>query len=244
MQLIDYVTILRRRWWVILLVAFVAVVSAYIFSKRFQSPVYRAEAYYSVGTNRLDASLTQVMQSSMNNIRDSTLAKSQLEKVSNDLQLDRSADWLLKDVVSMQALPADQKLIVRVDYPNDADTAVKLANAIGQNMIALQTTRNAQTEGTDKIYVSVQDPARFIGMVKPNTKINVLAGGILGLILGLLLAFAVEAMDNSLKTPQDVERFVGLPMLGAIPTVGNQRPTSAPWANRAERRTTRLERNA
>ena len=41
----------------------------------------------------------------------------------------------------------------------------------------------------------------------------------LGLILGLLLAFALEALDDSLKSPADVERFVGLTTLGAIPTV-------------------------
>ena len=37
-------------------------------------------------------------------------------------------------------------------------------------------------------------------------------------ILGLLLAFILEALDNSLKTPADVERFVGLTTIGAIPT--------------------------
>ena len=222
MQLIDYITILRRRWWVILLVAAVAAVAAYGFSK-LQDPVFRAEAYYSVQPSRLDASLVQVMTSSMNDIRNTALAKSQLERVSAQLQLDRSADWLLDDVVSMQALPADTRMIVRVDYPNDPDTAVKLADAIGQNMIALQTNKNAQTDGTDRIYVTVQDNARLIGLVKPTTKINVAAGFLLGLIVGLLLAFLLEALDNSLKTTQDVERYLGLTTLGAIPNTGGGR---------------------
>ncbi|KAB8144905.1 lipopolysaccharide biosynthesis protein [Chloroflexia bacterium SDU3-3] len=225
MQLIDYVNILRRRWWAILLVAFAATVAAFLFSKA-QTPVYRAEAYYSVSPSRLDASLTQVMQSSMNNMRDSALAKSQLEKVSAQLHLDRSADWLLDDVVSMQALPNEWKMVVRVDYPEESDTAARLADAIGENMVALQTAKNAQTDGTDKIYISVQDHARYIGMVKPNTRVNVAAGFVLGLILGLLLAFLIEAMDNTLKTAQDVERFVGLTTLGAIPHQGERRGTS------------------
>lgn len=222
MQLIDYVTILRRRWWVILLVAAIAAAAAYGFSK-LQQPVFRAEAYYSVQPSRLDASLAQVMTSSMNSIRDTALAKSQLERVSNQLQLDRSADWLLDDVVSMQALPADWKMIVRVDYPNDPDVAVRLADAIGQNMVALQTNKNAQTDGTDRIYVTVQDNARYIGLVKPTTRINVAAGFILGIIVGLLLAFLLEALDNSLKNAQDIERYLGLTTLGAIPTIGNNR---------------------
>lgn len=225
MQLIDYATILRRRWWVILLVAAIAAVAAYGFSK-LQDPVFRSEAYYEVRPNRLDNGLSMVMQNSMTSIRDSTLSYDQLERVSNQLQLDRSADWLLDGVVSMQALPADWRMIVRVDYPNDADTAVKLAQAIGDNMVAIQTTKNAQTQGTDLIYVTVQNKARYIGLVKPTTRINVAAGFILGLIVGLLLAFVLEAMDNSLKTVRDVERYVGLTTIGAIPSVGSGRGVS------------------
>lgn len=53
--------------------------------------------------------------------------------------------------------------------------------------------------------------------VQPNTRINVLAGAILGLIVGLLLAFVLEYLDDTLKSSIDVERFVNLPTLGAIP---------------------------
>lgn len=217
MQLADYITILRRRWWVILLVAAVAAVAAYGFSK-LQEPIFRAEAIYEVRPSRADAGLIQFMQTSMNNIRDSALARPQLERVSQQLQIDRSADWLLDDVVSMQSLPAEGKIIVRVDYPREQDTAQQLAQAVGDNMIAVQTTKNAQTQGTDKIYVSELEPARPVGRISPNTKINVAAGALLGLIMGLLLAFVLEALDNTLKTPQDVERFLGLTTLGAIPT--------------------------
>ena len=235
MQLADYITVLRRRWWIILLTGFVAAVAAYAFSK-LQAPVYRAEAYYTVSSSRLDAGLSQVMQSSMTNIRDSALAPVQLDKISNQLKLDRSADWLLNDVVSMQSLPADLKMIVRVDYPNEPATAVRLANAIGENMVAIQTTKNAQIDGTDKINVTVLNPARDLGIVKPNTKINVAAGLLLGLILGLLLAFLLESLDNSLKSIQDVERYVGLPTLGAIPTIGSSRRSLARRQTADERR--------
>jgi capsular polysaccharide biosynthesis protein len=222
MQLIDYVTILRRRWWVILLVSFVAAAAAYGFSK-LQTPVYRAEAYYRLQPSQFDNGLTMVLQNSMNSIRDTALARVQMEKISSDLQLDRSPDWLLNKVVSMQALPQDWRMIVRVDYPEEPDVAVKLADAVGKNMIALVTQQNSQVEGSSKIYMTEQQPAFFVGLTKPNTRINVLAGAILGGILGLLLAFLVEALDNTLKTPKDVERFVGLTTLGTIPTVGADR---------------------
>jgi capsular polysaccharide biosynthesis protein len=46
-----------------------------------------------------------------------------------------------------------------------------------------------------------------------------MAGAILGLVIGVLLAFVLEYLDDTLKNSADVERFVGLTTLGAIPTV-------------------------
>ena len=45
-----------------------------------------------------------------------------------------------------------------------------------------------------------------------------LAGG-LGLVLGLALAFGLDQLDHSIKTPSDVESKLRLPLLGAIPYV-------------------------
>ena len=53
----------------------------------------------------------------------------------------------------------------------------------------------------------------------PRAAVTVPAGGLLGLILGLRLAVVWETFDKSLKSPADIERFVGLTTLGAIPTV-------------------------
>jgi protein tyrosine kinase modulator len=209
----------------ILLVAFVAAASAYGFSKwQFRyDPVYRSEAQYLVVPNRNDNGLLIVLRDKMNSYKSMALAPIQLEKISQDLQLDRSADWLLKRV-TIQPRPEEQLMVVQVDYP-DAAVAPKIADAIGENMVALVSSLNSSIEGTDKINMRVNQPARPAYLFRPQTKINVLAGGVLGLVLGLLLAFVLEALDNSLKSPADVERFVGLTTLGAIPTVAEHAPT-------------------
>jgi succinoglycan biosynthesis transport protein ExoP len=41
-----------------------------------------------------------------------------------------------------------------------------------------------------------------------------------GVGLGIALAFAIEALDNTLKTQADVETFLGVPVLGLIPIIG------------------------
>jgi capsular polysaccharide biosynthesis protein len=220
MQLSDYALVLRRRWWVILVVAAVAAVSGYAFSKiAFRlGALYRTEATYRVVANQLDLGLANVLENNMNSYRDLALATDQLDKISAQLHLDRDADWLLDKHVAIQALPDEQKMIVQVTYP-DPEVAPKLANAIGENMVALVAAENSALEGTNRISLRLTQSARPARLYwPPRGSITGLAGGLLGLILGLLLAFILEALDNSLKTPADVERFVGLTTLGAIPT--------------------------
>jgi capsular polysaccharide biosynthesis protein len=217
MQLADYIIVLRRRWWVIMLVAAAAAAGAYIFSK-LQTPVWRSEASYLVVPNRADQGLSILLQNSMDSYRVMALAPTQLEQISQQLKLDRNADWMLK-YVRIQAQTDTRLMIVQADYPEDPAIAQRLADAVGNNMVALVSSLNQSIEGTDRINLRVNQPARAAIRWRPQTQINVLAGGMLGLILGLLLAFALEALDDSLKSASDVERFVGLTTLGAIPTV-------------------------
>ncbi len=56
---------------------------------------------------------------------------------------------------------------------------------------------------------------------KPNLLLNLALGVVLGLALGVGAAFLQEHLDNSLKTSEDVERFLGLPALALIPAVGS-----------------------
>jgi capsular polysaccharide biosynthesis protein len=220
MQLIDYVNIIRRRWWVILLAGLIAAASAYAFT-RFQERVYRSEASYQVIPSRYDNGLLIVLRDRMNSFKSIALAPIQLEKVSADLKLDRSADWLLNKRVAIQARPEEQLIVIQVDYP-DADIAPRLANAIGDNMVGLVNAQNNSIEGTDRINLRVNQPARPAILNWPQTRVIVPAGALLGLVLGVILAFVLEALDDTLKTPADVERFAELPTLGAIPDGGER----------------------
>jgi capsular exopolysaccharide synthesis family protein len=46
---------------------------------------------------------------------------------------------------------------------------------------------------------------------------NMLLAGLGGLSLGVLLAFVREALDQAVRSPEDVERILALPLLGAVP---------------------------
>ena len=52
---------------------------------------------------------------------------------------------------------------------------------------------------------------------KPNLLLNIAIAGLLGLGLGVLAALLIEALDETLEKPEDVEEKLGLPVLGVVP---------------------------
>ncbi|MHB1418338.1 MAG: GumC family protein [Bacillota bacterium] len=55
--------------------------------------------------------------------------------------------------------------------------------------------------------------------VKPNKKLNIAIAGVLGIMVSIALAFVLEFMDNTVKTPEDIQRHLGIPVLGRIPVI-------------------------
>jgi capsular exopolysaccharide synthesis family protein len=59
--------------------------------------------------------------------------------------------------------------------------------------------------------------------VSPLLSVNIPVGAVAGLIFGLLLAFTIESLDNTIKSPEAAEELVGAPLLGVIPMLSQER---------------------
>ncbi len=55
--------------------------------------------------------------------------------------------------------------------------------------------------------------------VSPRPMLNLAISAILGLMLGVFLSFLIELLDNTIKTPEDIEKYLGLTVIGSIPNV-------------------------
>ncbi len=56
--------------------------------------------------------------------------------------------------------------------------------------------------------------------VKPNKRLNLALGAVVGLLLGLGTVLLIDYLDNTLRTPEDVERYAGLYTLAVVPKGG------------------------
>ena len=68
--------------------------------------------------------------------------------------------------------------------------------------------------------VWVVDKAGLAGMVKPRAKRNILLALIIGVFMGVGIAFFLEYLDNTIKNPDDLKEITTVPLLGSIMKFG------------------------
>lgn len=88
-------------------------------------------------------------------------------------------------------------------------------------------TRIKETDeagGMESAHARVVDPGIVPrGAIKPRKTLSVILAFMASLVVGVLLVFLLDALDNTLKSPADVEERLKVPMLGAIPLVPNMK---------------------
>ena len=223
MQLKDYWAVISKRWWLILLVAVAATAASVVFSK-LQEPVYRATIKLTVTPSRYDYGLTMVIENLLRQyserLRTNKIAEAVNERLKLDLQVEK-----LKGKVKVSPVSEDYILMVTVD-DSDPNRAAEIAYAWTDEFVKQQQILMAPVNPTDRIEVSILDRPLPGELYYPKTRQFAMAAAALGLVIGLLLAFLLEYLDDTLKTADDVERYTSLPVLGAIPTVGAPAATS------------------
>lgn len=219
--------ILRKRLAIILLLIVLSVAASGIVSYFVLDKQYEASTTIIVGSS---SSYTDTEELQYNDIMMyqkllktfSEVAKSRMvsEKVIKDLNLGISVENLQKKI-AVTAVGDTQMMNIKVTDLNPqtaASIANKLADIFKSEVAQLMKVEN----------VEIIDPAVVpMSPVKPRPVLNIAIAFVLALMIGVGLAFLLEYLDHTVKTPEDVEKFLELPVLGAIPDVevsGNDRP--------------------
>lgn len=78
-----------------------------------------------------------------------------------------------------------------------------------------EQVRLAEAQSTSNVIQA--EPATIpLKPIRPRTLVNTILGSVIGLLLALGGIFLVEALDDTLKNPDQVSRELGLPILGLI----------------------------
>jgi len=100
----------------------------------------------------------------------------------------------------------------------DAKNRLEQLKRFSQMLSLKIAAENIDVELPKSTMVEIVDKAQpGVRPVRPNKPLNIALGIIIGLVVGVGLAFFIEYLDTSVKTIDDVERSLQAPVLGVIP---------------------------
>jgi capsular polysaccharide biosynthesis protein len=214
MSLLDYGRVIIRRGWIIILAILITASAAYIYS-RTQTVEYKATQKVSIIASRNDFGLVETLRNVMRNYVEYLYTDLRAAEVIERLELDMTPSELRQNI-TINSDPTTQ--IIQIDAEmKDGETAAAVANTWGQLLVEFRNQRNSDLRREDRIEAELLDYPTF-GQSKPNTRTNVLAAAVLGVLLGGIVIFALEFLEaNILHTPEELERWLDKPILATIP---------------------------
>ncbi len=140
----------------------------------------------------------------------------------NDYESGLRREALLRQAFQVQkakALEMKEKGIQYNILKREADTNRELYKGLLQRM-----KEAGVSAGITASNIQVVDQAEMpTSPYKPNKRLNLLLATVVGLFLGVGLAFFFEYLDNTVKTPEDVEQLIRLPSFGMVPEISTGR---------------------
>lgn len=122
-----------------------------------------------------------------------------------------------------QALDVDGRSIDYNIIKREVDTNRQLYDGLLQRYKEVGVAADVRSNNISIVDRAQVPRQRF----KPSLTLNLAIGLLLGLILGVLVAFVLEFLDDTLKTPEDIEQRLKLAVLGIVPRLHKQTPEQA-----------------
>lgn len=217
MQLQTYLKILWRRGWIMILLAVLTAAAAFGFSLiiRERAPLYKSTVKILVQPAQTDFGQAQAAKQLLGPYEAWLNSTYRAADVIDILQLDMTPAELLSDV----RIAGDiNQLVLRieVEHPN-GDVANDIAREWAGLFIQWREEENEEVRREDRIDAEILDDPVY-GIERPKIAINTAAGGILGFMIGLAIVFVLEYLESGIiRSPDDVDRVLALPVLSAIP---------------------------
>lgn len=135
------------------------------------------------------------------------------EKASNKLN-GKYTIAQVKNMITVTPKQGTQILVIK-NQAKDPQEAANISKAIVASFVE-EAKKVYPTGGNISIIDEPKVPKKPI---KPKKALNIAIAFIIGLMGSIGLIFLLEYMDNTIKTENDVEKYLDLPVVGVIPKV-------------------------
>jgi len=223
----DLFKTLQKRWLLITILTLSAGLISGVISHFLLKPVYQTSTQILVnqknpdGNSALNANQLQTNVDLINTYSAIIKSPAILNKVVDELNNKQSIEEL-NQKITVSSQENSQIFYITVKDTNPAN-ATKIANTVSETFQKeIQDIMNVNNVNILSKSVLKENPTP----VKPDTFINIMIALIIGLMVGIGLAFLLEYLDNTIKDEREAERLLGLPVIGSVPKVpqtGKQR---------------------
>lgn len=218
MELQDYFKIILKRKWIIITITLVTTLFSTGITLFVLDKSYTADIAVIIGQ---DPQLKQ--PTSTQNMNDIMMYKQMVKtygqfaksrKVLNDviskLSLDINVEVLDKIVT---ATPKNDTEFLTISVKHKSpEMAKKIANQMALSL------KNITNEVKKVDNVQILDEAQLpTSPSSPKTLMNIAIAFVLGLMISLGLVFLMDYLDVTVKSEEDIEKLIGVPVLGTIP---------------------------
>jgi capsular polysaccharide biosynthesis protein len=213
----DLFLIFRKRWWVIVLMM-IALTGASVGYSVMQPPVYESSIKILVGQER--GIVEQPID--VNGLQDLTKTVAEAINSRPIAQAVIEQENLRTDPVTLlnnlEVVAIEETQFVAVSYrDSDPQRARRVVDVVGD---VFSTRFSEENERGSVITATVWEPAGPAGgAISPKPLRNGLLALMIGAVLGTVLAFLLEFMDDSWRSPAEAEQVSGVPTFGVIPSV-------------------------
>ncbi len=141
-----------------------------------------------------------------------------INSLKSEYQVALARERSLKDALSRQkteTLELNQKAIEYGVLRRETESARQMYELLFNRFKETSLTEDMRT-----LNIRVIDKAEVPKKpLKPKKGLNILLAMVVGLVVGTLLAFFYEYLDNTIKAPDDIKRYLDVPYLGPVPAI-------------------------
>lgn len=220
--------VLYHKAWLLILVLVVCAGGAGIFTKTMIPPQYESSSMlYILSQSTSITTLADIQLGSQLTKDYQVLVKSRpvLEEVISNLNLDLSYEEILEKTTITNA--TDTRIIsIKV-----LDVDPKMAKIIADEIATVSAVRIAEIMKTEEPSI-VEEGHIATNKSSPSTSKNCMIAGFLGFCVTALILVVRYLMNDSIRSADDIEKYLNLTTLGVIPIEGGKKGKNSPKGRR------------
>lgn len=210
----EFFRIIKKRLNIVILITLLVTTAGAAATYFAIPPIYQTKLTVFIGNTYADDVSEQMdsvilYQSLMKTYVEIAKSDSVAEKTIAKLKLNVTSD-VLKQNISVTEKQGTQLVVIK-SKSKDAAEALKVINSFGEAFI--EEGKRMYSKGDIKIVDNAKLPTK---PVSPNTELNILIAFVLGGALSMLIILLMEIWDRTIKTEEDIERYLKLPVFGLI----------------------------